>query len=292
MRFFPWVRETTTSDITTAIGQQITLSSSTGFARFSAIPNIKTNEHFVVEINQGNDREVGLWKYVGSNTLERVAVWHKLVSGTFTAGGTTGLDLTGASATVTLTNAAVVQGAPSYYTGAVQPMALRHSYRSLSTLAVTANRVYAIPIKIDAPIALTDALLEVTTNAGGSTASIGIYTCGADGGPGVRLGQAAAFATTANQIYAPALDETVYCSPGEYWGLLICSHAITVRAFAAGVPIVGRLGNNTTAAGTGLVTNSNLYVYKAGSGTTLDAEYTGSWTSQTSGAEPIVAFGP
>lgn len=85
------VKETTT---TVGTGT-MTLVAVTGFARFSAAFSNGTLVPYAIK--DGDNWEWGVGTVGASNTLARTTVQSKLVSGTFTQGGTTAITLSGSA---------------------------------------------------------------------------------------------------------------------------------------------------------------------------------------------------
>lgn len=134
---------------------------------------------------------------------------------------------------------------------------------ALTTLALTAARLYFVPLVVPRPVALTGLRISVTTASAGA-ASIGIYgnavVSGGDA-PGALLASVTGLNTGTTGDKTGALSFTL--EPGRlYWAALIASAAATLRALAVGSvhPALGRTANNTTAV---------THLFAAGAGSTL-----------------------
>ena len=236
------IKETTA---TTGAGA-ITLSAVAGFVRVSDAFGVGDPVGYCL-ISGNGDKEWGLGRVAAGNTLERVVTTATLVGAAYTTTGATPISLTGTSEVIVTEHVAApaiavpsvkVDGISSY----VSPILTVNT--AGGTLALTANRLYAIPFI--APV-YTDNLagmgLVVTTLSAG-TAYLGVAESarGASGWrPGRVIGQGSVDVgssgiKTDTASYAPRL------LPGHlYWLLLTCTSTPTIRAIAVGGqrPIMG-----------------------------------------------------
>jgi hypothetical protein len=136
---------------------------------------------------------------------------------------------------------------------------------SLGTLALTASRLYFIPLVVPRDVALTGLRISVTTAATG-TASIGIYdnTVISEGdNPGSLLVSVTGLDTGTTGDKTGTLSYTLKAGT-LYWACMIASAAATVRSlsFNARCVELGRVVGSTSSA---------THLYAAGSGSTLPA---------------------
>lgn len=136
---------------------------------------------------------------------------------------------------------------------------------ALTTLTLTAARLFFVPLVVPRPVWLVGLRISVTTAAAG-TASIGIYSNSIIAGndtPGALLAQVTGLDTGSVGDKTGTLKITLL--PGVlYWACLIASAAAAVRALGVGSvqAALGRTVNGTTAI---------THLYAAGSGSTLPA---------------------
>jgi len=97
---------------------------------------------------------------------------------------------------------------------------------SLSSLAVAANTLYAMPL--NTALEMNAVVIEVTAPIAASSARLGIYSCNAKGQPAQLIEEAATVSTASAGIKEAAL---VAARPirQPVWLVVLCSHAVTLR---------------------------------------------------------------
>lgn len=106
---------------------------------------------------------------------------------------------------------------------------------ALTTLALTASRIYLIPFVAQARVNLTQLAIEVTTSSAG-TAAVGIYdTNVATFRPNNLLGSISGLDTGSTGVKSGSLSPVITLEFGRlYWLALVASAAATIRAVAVG----------------------------------------------------------
>lgn len=229
------IKETTT---TTGTGT-VTLSAITGFARVSSEFQSPDAVMYVLESGNG-DKEWGIGTPGAGNTFARTYVAKTDVSGTRTEVGAMAISLTGTS-TLTVTphvaapaialNRVNVQGASAV----ISPMLSVGSANS--TIALGANRAYAMAFAAPSSAHMLTGLGLVVTTLAAGTAYIGVAESAVNSSgafkPGRLLGQGSVSTSTTGvktdtSSYLPRLK------PGHvYWLVLISSAAATIRAIGS-----------------------------------------------------------
>lgn len=229
------IKETTT---TTGTGT-VTLSAETNFVRVSQAFSVGDPVSYCLVSGNG-DKEWGIGKAGASNTLSRDFVEATLVGATFNNVNPTAISLTGTS------TLSVVQHSDSnagdvaivstpFGTQYLCPFASNAA--NLGTLALTADRLFAIPyLPSVCANAFTGIGMIVTTAVAGS-AYIGVAESARDAGggwrPGRLLGQSGAInvGTTGDKVDTGFFPN--HKAGHIYWLLLTCSSAATVRSLPA-----------------------------------------------------------
>ncbi len=99
---------------------------------------------------------------------------------------------------------------------------------SATTRAMTANRLFGVPLCISRAMTLDELLIEVTGAGAGSTyARMGIYLVGPDGYPGALLIDAGTVLTDGVAVKSLAITQDL--TGGLYFLAVICSGTPTIR---------------------------------------------------------------
>lgn len=120
---------------------------------------------------------------------------------------------------------------------------------ALTTLALTANQIRAVPFVVSRAVRITTIAINVSTAATGTTVTVGIYASTSSTGlPSSRLYLSPGLdsATTGTKTATLTLD----LSPGIYWIAVWSAGAPTLRAVPAGAlaPLAGHnIGSNNAA---------------------------------------------
>lgn len=264
------IYETTTTSGTGTL----TLSAVTGRPRFA---DAGLNALVPYAIKDGNNWEWGMGTASASNTLARSLVMATYVSGVYDETSPVAITLSGSAADVYLApNAdALAPGMPivasAYGRKAVQSS--HWTEYSSSTLAVTADRLYIAPFKVDSAYDINGFFIDMNTAGAASTkARIGLYHILPDGQPGELLCQTADIDTSvAASVLSPSVTQ-VRVNPGWYYIGLVCSGTPTFQAYASNAAGQSPLGLEG-AAGSMLPIQ---FIYKSIPGwTTLPANPTG-----------------
>jgi hypothetical protein len=152
---------------------------------------------------------------------------------------------------------------------------------ALTTLTLTASRLYFIPLIVPRAVTLTGLRISVTTAATGA-AAIGIYgntTVSGNDAPGSLLTSVTGLNIGTTGDKTGTLSYTLKIGT-LYWVCMIASAAATIRALAANSvqTALGRVANSTSAVS---------YLYASGSGSTLPSTAPTSLTAGT-GTTPAI----
>ncbi len=122
---------------------------------------------------------------------------------------------------------------PQYYTSPTAGTAL-------TTGALTANRMYAIPLIITKGTTIDQMAVNFTAGSTTGTAEIGIYNDDGNGYPGSLFVDCGSVNTSTGTVTC-ASNLPVSMDTGLYWMVLDGSNGVTVRSFAVGslIPILG-----------------------------------------------------
>lgn len=229
------IKETTT---TTGTGT-VTLDAVSNFVRVSQAFSVGDPVSYCLVSGNG-DKEWGIGKAGASNTLSRDFVEASLVGTTFNHVNPTAISLTGTS------TLSVVQHSDSnagdvailstpFGTQYLCPFASNAA--NLGTLALTADRLYAIPyLPSVCANAFTGMGLIVTTAVAG-TAYVGVAESARDAGggwrPGRVLGQSAGISVGTTGDKSDTSFWPNHKAGHIYWLLLTCSSAATIRSLPA-----------------------------------------------------------
>ncbi len=239
------VHETTTTSGTGTV----TLSQVTGRARFS---DAKINAVVPYAINDGNDWEWGIGTVAASNTLVRSTILATLVSGTYDDTSPSAITLSGSSADVYLSpvSDALATGIPivSSVYGRKAIHSTHWSAYPSGTLAVTADRLYLLPFRVDGSCDVNGFYIDMNTSGAASTkARIGIYRMKADGQPGAVVCETADIDTSVSAtVLSPSVTQT-RLRAGWYFIALVCSGTPTFVAYPASAYGVTPLGLESSA---------------------------------------------
>lgn len=227
------VYETTT---TSGVGT-VTLSAVTGRPRFADVA--VTNTLVPYAIKDGNNWEWGLGKVSASNTLARTVITATYVSGVYDNTSPTAITLSGSAADVYL----------SPNSGSLQPsfrrMATNSSRKGFysphvssppsGTLALTADRLYLFPVKIDDDFQLSGAFIDMNTSGAASTKMrIGIYRMDENGQPAEVLAETGDIDTSVAAAVLSGTWTALSLPPDWYFIGMVCSGAPTVVAYQSG----------------------------------------------------------
>jgi hypothetical protein len=223
------VYETTTTSGTGTV----TLSAVTGRPRFA---DAGVNALAPYAIKDGNNWEWGMGTVGASNTLARSIIAATLVSGTYDNTSPTAITLSGSAADVYLApiTEAIAPGMPiiaSAYGRKTIDSPHWSTYAS-GTLALTADRLYVVPFRVDSAYDINGFHVDMDTAGAASTkARIGLYRLKSDGQPGDLIVETADVDTSvAAAVLSPSVTQTrIY--PGWYYVGIVCSGTPTLKAY-------------------------------------------------------------
>ena len=141
---------------------------------------------------------------------------------------------------------------------------------ALGTLALTANRIYAIPFVLASPLTITRLAIAVSTLTSG-TAYVGLYNDAVASGlhqPGTQIVVTGGLNTGSTGEKIATVTTTTLKAGVVYWAAVTGSGAATLRALAGG-GVMSMLGFSINA------TTAISLLYVAGSGT-LPSDLSGS----------------
>lgn len=261
-----WIKQTTT---TTGTGD-LTLATVSGFPAFSS--QFAASERFayaIIDDATGGPIERGIGYINGSGNLVRERPMATFVSGTYTGANASAVDLPAGAKRVVC-----VEGAQTALTSTQGAWATtKRGYGDMGiaagagTLALVADRAYAVPFSaaVDADI---DALLfrVSTAAASGSAAKVAVFSVGSDGLPGVLLAESSAIAVDTNGIKTGSF--TRFRPPARFFACLLSNGAPTIQAFSGGIQLAHAMGFDSVLIG-------HSYIHHVGAtGLTFPATWT------------------
>lgn len=274
--------------------KETTTTTGTGTVTLSAVSNfVRVSDAFAVGslvgyclISGNGDKEWGVGVVGAGNTMSRNIISATLVGSTFTKGGAA-ISLTGTSTLICTENgAASASGAvhvknPSIANARFCPYMV--SSASLTTFAMTANRVIYVPFSMQSAIgSFVQLSIDVSTLIAGSSVDVGVYDSKLLSGgfvPGVLFGSVNLDSSTTG-IKSDAISFTPRPG-GVYWLACRSSLAPTIR----GITASGGQSNLLGFASTG--TNPVFYLYSSGGSLPSDASGE-TFTTVASGAVPAI----
>lgn len=280
------VYETTTTSGTGTV----TLSAVTGRPRFS---DAGVGALVPYAIKDGSNWEWGMGTVGASNTLARSIVTATYVSGSYDNTSPAAITLSGSAADVYLANIAEVSAtglpivASTYGRKAV--MSTHWNVHASGTLAVTADRLYLLPFRVDSAYDINGFYIDMNTAGAASTkARIGLYRMKSDGQPGALIVETADVDTSvAAAVLSPSVTQT-RIAPGWYYVGIVNSGTPTYQAYPSSAIGISPLGLEN-GAGSMLPIQA---IYKSIAGwSALPADPTGFTTlSPSSASIPAIAL--
>jgi len=228
------IKETTS---TTGTGT-LTLTSASGFARFSAAFPVGAITSYAIKTASG-DWEWGLGTVAASNTLARTAVTATLVSGTYTSVGATALSLSGTSEVFCVEQAqSVAPTMPAVASDAGLRLVLPEGlHPSTNTRTLTANVPRASCLLWNCSATITHLACEVDTanGTGSDRIQMGVYACNPNGSIGALLMRSADVLPNSTGVKQGAIDGgSRRLPPGWYWWAVASSAGPALRAYNGG----------------------------------------------------------
>ena len=280
-----WVKDTTATTGTGTITLDGTPDS--GFIGFDDAFSTGDAVHYTIE--DGNNRETGIGTLTSgaSWTLSRGQILETLSSGVYAQWPATGINLSG-SATVAIapSAASTISPAKGYTTGTTYYNGSDlGAVDSSTTVAVTANRMYIIPLILLVPRKVSKLMCYVATADAGATVSrVGLYKVNASGQPETLIEDGTVDVTsTGGKILT--LASTYYLNPGSYATAFATDGTPSLRGIGA-----GEHGGNMY--GRYFTTGQSAYAYKALSSWSALPSTISSPTVDSGGAVPFVMTQP
>lgn len=235
------VKETTT---TTGTGT-LTLSSVSGFPRFSQAFAVGDLVEYSILNSAGEPLECGIGTVGASNTLARTYPLVTFSGGTYDNTTPSALSLSAGTYTVICTGSPGA-GFPfiqSMYSGAAYKAvdSFHISLNNSLTCPMVANRLYVVPFLHIANRPMAGLQCRVSVNAGAS-GTLGLYRCGSNGLPGALLQSGTISTASAGAVVG--ISFSAYYPPGWYYTALVCDNTPVINAPAA-VPGPSPLGHDS-----------------------------------------------
>ncbi len=222
------VYETTTTSGT----GDLTLVEVTGRPRFSVMG---VGAVVSYELENGNNKEWGYATVGSGNTLTGRTPVQTLVSGVVDDTSPAAISISGTTHVYLSPIAGVMAPGMPVVSGSFGRKAVLSPHWSTyqsGWLAVTANRLYVIPFKVDSAYDINGFHIDMNTAGAASTkARIGLYRMKSDGQPGELIVETADVDTSvAAAVLSPSVTQTrIY--PGWYYVGLVCSGTPTFQAY-------------------------------------------------------------
>lgn len=262
------VKETTT---TTGTGT-LTLSSVSGFPRFSQAFSTGDMVEYSILTSAGEPLECGIGTVAASNTLERTYPLVTYSGGTYDNTTPSALSLSAGTYTVICTGSPG-SGAPfiqSMWSGATnKSISSAHiTGNHSSTHPMTANRLEVVPFQLIANRPMAGLMTRVSVS-GGTSGTLGLYRCGSGGLPTDLLQSGSISCSSSGTLQS--ITFSAYYPPGWYYVALVCDGAPTINCPGT-TPGASPLGTDTN--------NQNIVaLYTANGSTTLPNPFSGSTTN-------------
>lgn len=225
-----WVKQTTS---TTGTGS-LTLSTVSGFAAFSDRFAVGRNFDYFLLDSSGNPIECGNGYLSSATVLVRETVYETLVGGTLDRSGTAAT-LSGTTTVVSAPNARglvpTFPSIPAVGSALGRRIANMPTFQagSLSTMALSANTLYYMPVFYSAEKDVTTLFIDITTAVAASNVRVGLYSIDKDGLPDVLLADSGSM-SGASVTMVSATISAVQLVPGWYYGAVLTDSAISIRS--------------------------------------------------------------
>lgn len=234
------VKETTT---TTGTGT-LTLSAVTDWVRVSQAFAVGAYVEYSILNSAGAPIETGIGQVGVSNTLLRTYPMATYVSGTYDSTTPSAVNLAAGTYYV------IVTGTPGSRFAAIPGMNANATYTAIDsghfsgnnslTAALTTNRLYMVPFRLDAIRPMAGIQCRVSV-AGGTFGSMGLYRMGPDGLPSELL-QSGTFSTVGTGI--KQVSFSAYYPPDWYCTALVVDGAVTCNTTSV-IPGSSPFGHDT-----------------------------------------------
>ena len=230
-----FIEQTTTTTGTL----NLTLSTVSGYGAFS--DRFAESERFKYSILDSArlPLEAGIG-YLSSGDLVREVIETTISSGTYDGSAPSALSLPAGTKIVicTGTGGSVLAAVPGIWSATQKSYGDAHICVGAGTVALTADRAYAVPFVAQVDGEIDAVQFRVTTaGAAGKLAKVSVWSVGANGLPGVKLAESSTIAVDSTGIKTGTF--TRFRPPPRFFAALVCDGAPVVQSFAGGV-----LGSN------------------------------------------------
>lgn len=233
------IKETTT---TTGTGT-LTLSAVTGFPRFANVFGVGDLVEYSLLTSAGLPIECGIGTVSASNTLARTYPLVTWDGTTYDNTAPTAISLTG-------TTTVICTGSPGSSAPFIQSMSTSATNKALNsahmstnntiTAAVTANMLYVHPFQLIANRPLAGLICRVSSGSG-TSATLGLYRCGASGLP-TDLLQSGIISIAAAGVKTIAFS--AWYPPGWYFMACVADNGSVIFNGVGAVPGASPLGTD------------------------------------------------
>lgn len=283
-----WVRCTTT---TTGTGD-LTLSAVTGYPAFSDVAAVGRYVYYtILDDSTGQPIETGIGHLSASTTFVRDKILATFVSSVYDDTAPSAVSLASGTKRVINSIEAMTSrvSALNINTSAGGRIAFGQSTPcpiSGTSLTVTADRCYYLPIVITSPREIDGISCRVSSGVGSTTAKVALYSAGLDGKPQTRLYQSSSFSTGTGASGVASVNTFTQHRPmpGLYFMAFASSGAVSMNSSAAAFAQETLIGTDSTyvQAVTGL--------YEALSGGWTDLPSTANSTLSTVNVVPLLGI--
>lgn len=252
-----WIRQTTT---TTGTGN-LTLSTVSGYAAFSDYFAASTRfKYQILDDSTGAPIESGIG-YLSGGALVREKIESTMVSGVLDISTPSAVTLGAGTKRVICgdTMSTVQRTAPGIWSATHKAYGDIGSFSAASSVAMVADRAYAVPFAAGVDAEIDALIFRVTTAAAaGKVAKVAIWSYGADGLPGVSLAESSTIAVDSTGIKTATF--TAFRPPSRFFACIVSDGAPTVQGWS--------IINGTDAMGTDSVLIPYSYIYHVGAAST------------------------
>lgn len=242
------IKETTTTSGTGTL----TLSSVTGYARFSTLPT-GTIVSYAIK-TASDDWEWGLGTIAASNTLERSQVNSTLVSGTYTSTGASALSLSGTSEVICTAAAEsfigsaknVNQNASLNTQKLITSQHILTNNASSTGFSAVADQLYLVPFWLVASATIDALAVRVGTGAAAKSVRMGIYDIDQNGHPATLLAETGVLSAATSSTDVIGTFSGIRINAGWYFVALVSDGTPALGRLSAGGHLPGFLGVDPT----------------------------------------------
>ncbi|HQR20111.1 MAG TPA: hypothetical protein PKV98_04550 [Burkholderiaceae bacterium] len=237
------VKETTT---TTGTGT-LTLSSVSGYPRFSQAFAVGALVEYSILNSAGEPLEMGIGTVAASNTLARTFPMVTFSGGTYSNNAPSALSLSAGTYTVICTGspASRFPFIPGFYASGNKMTNSAHMITANGlTCAMTTNRLFVHPFLHVTNRPFAGIGCRVSTGAG-TSGTLGLYSCGTDGLPGDLL-QSGTINTASSGIVR-TISFSAWYPPGWYFMALVCDNTPSINQCSTVPASATPLGMDSTA---------------------------------------------